>query len=135
MENVAEKKEGAFMFRSILQVTFFVDDVAAATEWYSNLLNMAPALVSEKYSMFDLGSLGRIGVHISNPQRGPAGLGGQVCYFLVEDLNVAIGHFLEKGAELFRGPMVGPDGVALCQMRDPFRNAWGLASFAPSVRL
>lgn len=106
------------------EVLFFVNDLKKAREWYSTLLGIEPIFENEGYCAFQAGKT-RIGIHPTDDKTAP-GIAGQVAYWEVRSLEKIMSYFLENGCSLFRGPIVGVDGVKVCQLKDPFGNAWGL---------
>lgn len=106
------------------EVLFFVDNMAEAKEWIKVLLEKEPDFQSENYYSFNLGFC-KIGLHPSD-SKSSSGVAGQVSYWKVSDMQSAISHFIDHGCRLFRGPIIGVDGVKICQLIDPFGNAWGL---------
>ncbi|HET7579840.1 MAG TPA: VOC family protein [Bacillales bacterium] len=106
------------------EITFFVQDVGEAKEWYIRLLGSKPVFEHPDFCSFQLGETS-IGLHPADGKT-PSGIAGQVAYWRVENLEKIIEKFVSHGCEIFRGPIVGVDGVKICQTRDPFGNAWGL---------
>ena len=105
-------------------VLFFADNLAEAKEWIKGLLEKEPDFQSENYYSFNLGFC-KIGLHPSD-SKSSSGVAGQVSYWKVSNMQSAISHFIDHGCRLFRGPIIGVDGVKICQLIDPFGNAWGL---------
>lgn len=122
----------AIRIRGWAEVTYFVPDVAAARDWVSQLTNRAPLLDEANLCQFAVGA-GRLTLHPAD-SKGPAGVAGQVVYWRLEDaegITAAIEWFEAHGGHRHRGPMTGPDGWTVCQVRDPFGNAWGFRAPAP----
>lgn len=119
----------ANILKGIDEILFFVDNLSEAKDWIRNLTGNEPVFSSDNYYSFNLG-FNRIGLHPSDKKCG-TGIAGQVAYWNVDNINNAIEHFIEHGCKIFRGPIVGVDGVSICQMIDPFGNAWGLVQRAP----
>jgi len=109
---------------SVDEVLFFVPDVQAAKRWYGELLGKAPYFDNPEYCAFHLANAS-VGIHRSDPKTSP-GVAGQVTYWRVPNIQRAISHFELHGCHLFRGPILGVDKVRVCQLLDPFGNAWGL---------
>jgi predicted enzyme related to lactoylglutathione lyase len=106
------------------EVLFFVPDVPIARKWYAELLGREPYFDDPSYCAFHLANAS-VGIHRSDPKT-RAGVAGQVTYWRVANIQRAISHFGSHGCRLFRGPIFGADQVWVCQLVDPFGNAWGL---------
>ncbi|HEU5140334.1 MAG TPA: VOC family protein [Bacillales bacterium] len=106
------------------EVTFFVPDVSEAKEWYIRLLESKPVFDHTNFCSFQVGTT-FIGLHPADDKT-PSGVSGQVAYWRVENLETTLEAFVSHGCEIFRGPILGVDGVKICQVKDPFGNAWGL---------
>ncbi|MCI0184390.1 hypothetical protein MM817_02687 [Acidibacillus sp. S0AB] len=107
----------------VCEVLFFVPDVQEAKAWYMKLLGTEPYFDDENYCAFDLAGT-TVGVHPMDDKT-KSGVAGQVTYWRVADLHKTISHFESHGCRLFRGPIFGVDKVWVCQLTDPFGNAWG----------
>ncbi|WP_038863193.1 hypothetical protein, partial [Vibrio campbellii] len=64
-----------------------------------------------------------------------AGKSGTVVYWSVDNLRVALSHFEELGACLYRGQMEIEDGLSMCQVGDPFGNLMGCVGKTLSNKL
>lgn len=58
---------------------------------------------------------------------------GSVVYWAVDDFNAALAHVEKLGATLYRGPLAIQDGLAMCQVRDPWGNCIGLRGPRPAA--
>jgi predicted enzyme related to lactoylglutathione lyase len=116
------------MFKGIQAIFFFVDDVAAASDWYSQLLNMPV-----KYFYLDNEIRGAL-INIANVEmffhqtddKMRSGNAGQVAYWSVDNFDQAMDRAQKHGAKLYRGPLAIENNQAICQMWDPFGNLFGL---------
>ena len=108
----------------IEEVLFFVENVSQAKRWYMGLLEADPTFDDPGYCAFQVGRV-TIGLHPSDAKTA-SGVAGQVAYWRVEHLKSSIDHFVAHGCTIFRGPIVGIDGVHICQVKDPYGNVWGL---------
>ncbi len=106
------------------EVTFFVPDVARARTWLAGLLGSEPVFAHSQFVAFRVGDQS-IGLHPEDLKT-PSGVAGQVAYWRVPDLDAAVSHFQAHGCTLLRGPITGIDGARVCQLVDPFSNAWGI---------
>jgi predicted enzyme related to lactoylglutathione lyase len=55
-----------------------------------------------------------------------SGAAGTVAYWHVPEFNAALSALLSVGASLYRGPLDIQDGLAMCQVRDPWGNCIGI---------
>ena len=65
------------------------------------------------------------GSHPADSELNPRG-GSPVAYFSVARLNAARRELIELGATPLRGPLAVAEDRAICQLRDPFGNVFGL---------
>lgn len=116
------------MFKGVRSVFFFVDNVAAAAQWYSELLELR---ASYFYSDGQItGALIHVGsvemfFHLVD-EKMSSGNAGQVAYWSVDDFYQALSRAQKHGAQLYRGPLVIEENQAICQMFDPFGNLFGM---------
>lgn len=108
----------------ISEVLFFVPNVQEAKVWYIGLFGKQPLFDDENYCAFEVAGT-TVGVHPVDDKTS-SGVAGQVAYWHVADIHQAIARFESHGCRLFRGPILGVDKVWVCQLTDPFGNAWGL---------
>jgi predicted enzyme related to lactoylglutathione lyase len=109
---------------AIDEVLFFVPDVQAARKWFVELLESEPYFDDPDYCAFHLANAS-VGIHRGDRKTSP-GVAGQVTYWRVPNIREAIAYFESHGCRLFRGPIFGVDKAWVCQLVDPFGNAWGL---------
>jgi ribosomal protein S18 acetylase RimI-like enzyme len=121
---MAEGDLGGAGLERLSEVTHFVPDIGAARKWLEAVLRKPPVLSEAHLVQFEVGGA-RITLHPADG-KSPAGVAGQVAYWRARKLDDAIQWLAAHGAQLYRGPVVGPDGLRVCQMLDPFGNAWGL---------
>ncbi len=111
------------IFLGPVEVTFFVPDVSAAASWYQEIFG-APHFKSEHFYTFKGPGID-VGIHTEDAKaEGPGGR--QVLYWRVSNLTQAISAMTAMGCHLYRAPIHGIDGPAVCQLEDPFGNVWGL---------
>jgi uncharacterized glyoxalase superfamily protein PhnB len=110
---------------SVVNVFYFVDDLAAARDWYASLVDAEPQEVQAQLVMFDLGGA-RLTLHLADEfNAGGTGI-GSVAYWDVEDVDAVAAECVRRGAVAHRGPKTIFTGERLCQLRDPFGNLLGI---------
>jgi predicted enzyme related to lactoylglutathione lyase len=110
----------------IAAILIHVSDWREATDWYERAF---PDAVRAKPDPADYGFLRLSGVTIELVEADDqvrSGASGSVVYWSVQDFNVALKHFQDIGAKLYRGPLVIEDGKRMCQVLDPWGNCIGL---------
>lgn len=117
------------MFRGIQAVFYFVPDVKAAAEWYSQLLDQPVKHYFESEGKIR-GALIQVGevelfLHLADDKMQP-GRAGQVAYWRVDEIEDAIERAQQYGARLYRGPIRIENNQAICQMWDQFGNLFGM---------
>lgn len=111
-------------FTHVADVFCFVDDLAAATAWYTERLGAPPVLTARQLARFDLGG-GALTVH-SIDELNSGGPGGCVAYWDVPDVDAVTADWVSAGAVAHRGPKTIMTGERLCQLLDPFGNLIGV---------
>jgi predicted enzyme related to lactoylglutathione lyase len=116
-------------------VSYWADDVAAARDWYSQVLGidayfaMPPAPAAPEYVEFRVGpdedELGIVDRRYGGPPGGQRG--GVVLYWHVDDVAAAFARLLELGGEEFQ-PVTprGDEGYVTAAVIDPFGNVFGI---------
>lgn len=125
------------MFRGFATISFYADDLAAARDWYSELLGVeayyaypaAPAVPA--YVEFRVGDdadeLGLIDRRYAPPGAGNAP-GGAVMHWHVDDLAATVRTLLGMGATEYQPITEHGDGsgFATASVVDPFGNVLGV---------
>ncbi len=115
------------MFKRILTVLFFVDDIKSSSDWYKVFLRQEPIEQTSEFASFDVGGT-FLNFHRADA-RSPVSTGGTVSYWLVDDLNKTIETAISLGGQIYRGPLNVPEiRGTICQIKDPFGNIFGLES-------
>lgn len=122
------------MLRGLSTVSFFADDVPAATRFYTELLGIEPYFVRPverppAYVEFRLGDLrhelgiidSRYAAHPTGPD--PA---GAVVYWHVDDVAATYEHLLAMGAKPHEPPLDRGEGFITATVVDPFGNLLGI---------
>ena len=123
------------MFRGFTTINYFVDDIAAATAWYSEVLGIEPYFVRPEvgdpaYVEFRVGDsqdeLGLIDDSYRPPSLSAAKPAGAVMHWQVDDLPAAYERMLTLGATEIQPPIERESGFANATVADPFGNVIGL---------
>jgi predicted enzyme related to lactoylglutathione lyase len=125
------------MFRGFATISFYADDLAAARDWYAELLDQAPYYVfppapaAPAYLEFRIGDdqdeLGIIDRRFA-PAAAATGPGGAVMHWHVDDLEATVRRLIELGAEEYQ-PITHHGeggGFATASVIDPFGNVLGV---------
>lgn len=123
------------MLRGLTSVQLFVDDVAAAERWYSDLLGIEPYFRSEDVGL----PPGHVGFRVGEQQSefgltdrnlAPEGLGtgpsGTITYWQVDDVTAAFDRLVSVGAKPLQPPTELSRGFMIGSVVDPFGNVLGL---------
>jgi predicted enzyme related to lactoylglutathione lyase len=124
------------MFRGFATISFYADDLAAARDWYAELLGIEPYYAfppqpaPPAYLEFRVGDdedeLGIIDRSYAPPSV-PGGPGGAVLFWHVDDLAGTLATLIRMGAVEFE-PLTerGEGGFATASVVDPFGNVLGI---------
>lgn len=121
------------MLRGLTTVSYFADDVAAARDWYRDLLGVdayfrRPEEGPPAYVEFRLGDyqheLGIVDRRYALP--GAGGANGAVVYWAVDDVEAAYARLLAAGATEHDGPRARGEGFVTASVIDPFGNVIGV---------
>jgi predicted enzyme related to lactoylglutathione lyase len=122
------------MLRGLTNVSFWADDVEAASRWYTELLGVEPYFVRPEegppaYIEFRIGDhqdeLGLIDRGYA-PPGAAAGPGGVVAYWYVDDVAAAFERLRSLGAEEYQPVVEREAGFVTASVVDPFGNVLGL---------
>lgn len=123
------------MFRGVATISFYADDVAAAADWYTQLLGIspyyafpplpAPAAYVEFRVGDDQDELGLI-----DRTYAPAGAstdpGGAVTFWHVDDLTATVEQLVAMGATPYEALTEREAGFTTASFIDPFGNILGI---------
>jgi predicted enzyme related to lactoylglutathione lyase len=121
------------MLRGLTTVNFYADDLAAASDWYTQLLGVEPYFTREiqgapAYIEFRLGDfqheLGFIDRRFA-PDAPPA-TAGSMTYWAVDDLQASYDRLLALGATVHQEPREHGPGFVTASVVDPFGNVLGV---------
>lgn len=111
-------------FAGVGNVFYFVDDLDAAVEWYSERLQRQPVLRGGALAAFDLDGT-RLTLHEKDEFNSP-GPSGTSPYWTVADVDAFVEEWTAHGATAHRGPKTVFTGERLCQLLDPFGNLFSV---------
>jgi predicted enzyme related to lactoylglutathione lyase len=116
------------MFKGVQSVFFFVGDVVAAAQWYSQLLELPVTYFNSngeiQGALINVGSV-EMFFHVED-EKMSSGNAGQVAYWSVDNFYQAVEQAQKHGAKLYRGSLVIEGNQAICQMWNPFGNLFGM---------
>ena len=103
---------------------YHVADLARAKAFYAEAFNQQPYFDEPFYVGFDIGGY-ELGL---NPDlsEAPAGRGGSVAYWRVDEINAAVAHFTACGATVAAAAKDVGGGIKVAMVADPFGNLIGL---------
>lgn len=123
------------MFRGFATVSFYADDLAAAREWYAEVLGIEPyfafppAPAAPAYLEFRVGDsedeLGLIDSRYAPPGAADAP-GGAIVYWHVDDLAATVARLIALGATEYQPITERGDGFVTASVVDPFGNLLGV---------
>ena len=122
------------MLRGLTTVTYLADDVAAAVDWYTDLLGVEPYFSRPvegrlAYAEFRTGDyqheLGILDRRFAAPGR-PDKAGGAIAYWHVDDVQASFGRLLALGAAAREEPIERGPGFVTASVIDPFGNILGV---------
>lgn len=122
------------MLRGLTTVSFFADDLDAASGWYAELLGIEPYFARPGYIEFRIGDreigdredeLGIIDRRYARPgsASGPA---GALVYWFVDDLTATLEKLLSMGAVEYEPVRDRGNGYVTASVTDPFGNVLGI---------
>lgn len=122
------------MFRGPATISFFADNVAAARDWYAEILQLEAyfersgsdcGLVYAESRIGDYQTeLGIIDSRFRRP--GSAEPDGGLPYWHVDDIDATVTRALEMGATEYEPIMVRGEGLVPASVVDPFGNVLGV---------
>lgn len=109
------------MFQGLRTVTYGVNDIEKAKEWYSIALGIQPYFDQPFYVGFNVGGF-ELGL---DPGTAP-GNTGPVAYWGVVDADAAYQRLMELGAQEHKPIQDVGDGIRIGSVIDPFGNTLGI---------
>lgn len=122
------------ILHGIATISFYAEDMAAARDWYTNLLGIEPYFQrpdaeNPAYIEFRIGDyqdeLGIIDKRYA-PQGSAQGTGGAVVFWHVDDVPTTIEHLKTLGAKEYEPLVTREAGFITASIVDPFGNILGL---------
>jgi predicted enzyme related to lactoylglutathione lyase len=122
------------MLRGLSTVSFYADDLAAATEWYTALLGIDPYFVRPvdgppAYVEFRLGDYQHeVGIIVSRyaPHRPATEPAGAVVFWHVDDVSASLERLRSMGAREHEPRTDREAGFVTASVVDPFGNILGI---------
>ena len=111
------------MFAGLRTLIFQVPDLAAAKNWYHEILGFGAYFDEPFYVGFNVGGyeLGLV------PEEGPVTRGDTVfAYWGVEDVNASLKRLVELGATVFEEAQDAGSGIITASLKDPWGNLFGI---------
>ena len=112
------------MILGLRTVIYHVGDLARAKAWYTRVLEHEPYFDQPFYVGFNIAGY-ELGLD-PNTSVNPAGRGGAVAYWRVDDIERAVQHFAASGASVVSPAHDVGDGIKVATVTDPFDNPIGL---------
>lgn len=122
------------MLQGMTTISFFADDVAAARDWYTELLGFPPYFARPvdgppAYVEYRIGEhqheLGIIDRRFA-PRGRSDGPGGAIVYWHVDDVRAAVDRLVSMGATVHEEPVERGPGFVTASVVDPFGNVLGV---------
>lgn len=121
------------MLRGLTTIVYRADDLAAATDWYRELLGVEPYFRRPPYYVefrigdyqHELGIISTTGAAMLGTDTS-TGAGGAVAYWYVDDIQAAYQRLLALGATEYQPPREFGEGFTGAAVRDPFGNILGV---------
>lgn len=117
------------MLRGMATVSFWAEDLAAAKDWYAELLGIGPYFERPGYAEFRVGDYGHeLGLIDGRyaPAGSASGPAGAVVYWHVDDVTASFERLLSLGAREYEAPTERGGGFVTASAVDPFGNILGI---------
>ncbi len=111
------------MIQGLRTVIYQVDDLQAAKDWYSSVLDIKPYFDEVFYVGFNVGGY-ELGL---DPDGEKVTKGNNaIAYWGVSDIQTASRKLRELGAETIAEATAVGEGIFVAQFKDPFGNVFGI---------
>ena len=119
----------------IAAITLFVEDLAAARQFYLDVFGLPVHFEDEDSVVFEFGGtlvnllrIEQAGELIEPATVAPREAGARLQFTLeVDDVDAMCGRLVERGVELLNGPMDRPWGPRTASFMDPGGHIWEIA--------
>jgi lactoylglutathione lyase len=131
-ESVAEVRSWP---RAIGAITLFVEDLAAAKQFYREVFGLPVAFEDDDSAVFDFGNtiVNLLKTAAARELIEPAAVASREAgsrlqlTIQVEDVDATCAELAARGVELLNGPMDRPWGIRTASFRDPGGHIWEIA--------
>lgn len=121
--------------KGISAITLFVEDLAAAKEFYGKVFGLPVTFEDDASAVFDFGNTiinllktTAAGELIEPAAVAPRDAGSRLQLTItVDDVDATCAELAKRGVELLNGPMDRPWGVRTASFRDPGGHIWEIA--------
>ncbi len=122
-ENDAGENEMNSEFIGISTVSYAVDDIGKAKDWYAGAFGVEPYFDEPFYVGFNINGY-ELGLQPSEGERSPGNT--STAYWAVRDIEKTFARFIELGALEVEKPNDVGGGVIVATVKDPWGNLIGL---------
>jgi catechol 2,3-dioxygenase-like lactoylglutathione lyase family enzyme len=121
--------------QGIFAVTLFVEDLAAATQFYQTVFGLPIAFEDPHSAVFNFGNtiINLLKITEASELIEPASVatleaGSRLVFTIqVEDVDAICAELIARGVKLLNGPMDRPWGIRTASFRDPAGHIWEIA--------
>jgi len=108
-------------FQGLRTVIYPVDDLGAASDWYTRILGIEPYFDEPFYVGYNVG-----GYELGLTPEPAAERDGPIAYWGVDDADAALERLLDRGATLHGEVENVGEGIRVATVEDPFGNVVGI---------
>ncbi|MDT4981617.1 MAG: lactoylglutathione lyase [Pseudonocardiales bacterium] len=116
-------------------ITLFVEDLAAAKEFYQEVFGLAIVFEDDSSAVFNFGNtminllVATAAPELIDPAAVAAREAGSRCQFTIEvdDVDATCAELTKRGVKLLNGPMDRPWGIRTASFVDPGGHIWEIA--------
>ena len=111
------------MLKSLKRITYYVDDIEKAKDWYNSVLNIQPLLDTPFAKIYNIGKCSLSLTKSKAPTN--EAINGIDVYWEVDDIESAFEKFVQHGAQV-KTPIKQVFNIRIAQVIDPYGNIIGL---------